>query len=244
MTKKKEETPNAPAEAQGSAIMAPTEHRRGFEEGYDQDSLEIPRAKLMQGLSPEVLENPETFRIGMIINSVTLDILPEVFIPLFKFTEWIRFNPKDNRAENFDPNYPAGKLIWRSKDPNDPRVIEEGAWGPDGQKPLATKFMNFFSIFEGEVMPVVVSFCNTSFKTGKRLYTMTTFTPGGGDMWAHKYRLGKRTETNDKGTYNVFTVAPAGKSSPEEMAMAEEYYNLFKGRDIQVHQEEEPVEAV
>ena len=107
-------------------------NRRGFEEGVTREELIIPRTKLLQFMSPELMdeETQDKFKVGQIINSITKDILPESFIPIFKFTEWIRFNPRDEKSPNFDTLFQPGALLWRTKDPNDPKVIQEGQFGP------------------------------------------------------------------------------------------------------------------
>lgn len=224
---------------QASAIQA-NGSKRGLEEPTEQSDLIIPRAKLMQGLSPE-LDTNHDLRSGMIINSITQEVLPEVFVPIFKFTNWIRFNPRATDAPGFDPNFEPGDIIWRSNDPNDARVQTEGVFGPNGERPLATKFLNFFSVFEGGEMPVVVSFCNTSFKTGKQLLSLCKFTPG--DIFSRRYRLSSRRVENDKGIFNVFTIGLAGMATPEEYALAERMYKEFQFKEFRVHEEAEPPEA-
>ncbi|WP_348260365.1 hypothetical protein, partial [Salmonella enterica] len=67
--------------------------QRGFESGITQEDLIIPRAKLIQALSPEITEGLGV-RPGDIINSLTKEVLPDEFIPVFMFKNFIRFNPR------------------------------------------------------------------------------------------------------------------------------------------------------
>ena len=76
-------------------VGQPAQPGRGFEEPIQREDLIIPRAELVQPQSPAALEDPSKFHLGMIINSITRDVLPEEFVPVFKFTRWIKFNPRN-----------------------------------------------------------------------------------------------------------------------------------------------------
>lgn len=211
-----------------------TKKPRGFEEETDRSDLLIPRAKKLEQMSPEVSDGD--MKAGQIINSVTGEELPEKFIPIFFFKQWIRFNPRDSKSPDYNSEFGPGDIVWRSSDPNDPRVQEEGRWIGD-QPPKATAFLNFFSLFEGQEMPIIVSFCNTSYKAGKTLLSLAKFT--GGDMFGKKYSLTTKKTQNDLGTFYVMNVKLAGLPTDEEFKKAETFYDSFRGKDIQVHAEEE-----
>lgn len=210
--------------------------QRGFEEPVDKEDLIIPRAKLLQALSPEVVENGKDFHAGMIINNLTKEILPETFIPIFKFTQWIRFNSRNPKDENYNPSFGPGDIIWRSVDPYDPRVTKEGIFGPNGERPLATKFLNFLSYFSGVEMPVVVSFANTSLKAGRQLLSLAKFSLD--HIYARQYLLNCKQESNDMGTYFVFTVRLLGRTEKKDYEIAEAWWNDYHDRTIQVHEEQ------
>ncbi len=219
---------------------------RGFEEPIERKDLIIPRASLLQSKSPEVEESLEEndgkYRPGMVINSLSKEALPGEFIPVFKFTNWIRFNPRKKEDPAFDPAFDPGEIIWRSADPNDPRVLAESDFGPNGEKPLATKFMNFFCIFPGHQGAVILSFSKTSFKAGKKLISLALRT--GGDMFSQKYRLNTKKEEKDSNTYFVFNVEPAGPVDEALYKAAESLYDQFaqKAKDITVHEEGQTTE--
>ena len=221
-----------------TALAAGNVPQRGFEHGITQEDLIIPRAKLIQALSPELMEGLDGIKAGAIINSLTKELLPQEFIPVFMFKNYIRFNPRSKDDPNFDPEFEPGAVIWKSNDPEDAKVIEETKFGPNGEKPVATAFLNFFSYFPGVPMPIIVSFSKTSYKTGRQLLSLAKFC--GGDMFARKYRLTSQMETNDIATYAVLKVASVGASSPEEFQLCERLWNDFaaKAKDIQVHDAE------
>lgn len=197
---------------------------RGFEDPIDNSDLIIPRAQKLEAMSEELQDEGLKLKAGQIINSVTKQVLPEEFIPIFYFKTWIKFD-KSNR-----------KLIYRITDPNDERLKTDAVWNGDNP-PSATAFMNFFSYFPGVTMPIIVSFCNTSYKTGKQLLSLARF--GGGDMFSRKYKLTTKKTQNDKGTFYVLDVKLSKNVSDEELAFCENLYHTFRGKDIQIHNEEE-----
>jgi len=106
---------------QEGSLMQADKEQRGFESGVDQQDLIIPRAKLIQALSPEMQDGLPGIKIGAIINSLTKEPLPEEFIPIFSFKNYIRFNPRSKDDPNFDSDFEPGAIIWRSADPSDPQ---------------------------------------------------------------------------------------------------------------------------
>jgi hypothetical protein len=226
---------NAIAKKEGTQIAQREAPGRGTESGFQREDLIIPRVNLLQALSPAVSEAGSLLRPGQIVNSLTKEILPEVFIPVFLFVNWIRFNPRDSKKDGFDPAFEPGAMMWKSTDPNDPRVKEQGVFGPNGEPPIATKFLNFFSYFPGSSTPVILSFSKTSFRAGRELLTLTQL--GGGDMFSKKYSLTSKQDTNGQFTYFVFQEKGAGRSNDEERAEAEAFWQQFHEKDIVVHEE-------
>ena len=226
-----------------TAIVDPSQTLgRGHEEQIDPKDMEIPRGKLIQSTSEEATaENKnERIEVGLIINSISKETLPVEFIPIFKFSNWIRWNPRKKDDPNFDAAFDPGALIWTCNDPNDPRVIENKDFGPAGEAPVATKYLNFFSYFPGHGMPIIVSFKKTSFRAGQRLLTLSRFS--GGDMFSRKYRLTSKIKEANGTKFFVLDVTMAGKPSEQEFKIAESWYNNFKDKAIKVHEEEAPIE--
>lgn len=243
-----EQGKNAIAAAQGMGLVANMKERilalkdtsrEGFEE-FDPSQIVIPRALLLQGLSPDVQQNAKEFYAGMIINSVTKEKLTQNFIPLKKFTTFARFNPRDNRDPNFNKDFSPGDVIWKTNDPNDKRVIEETRWGSNGEAPLAITFMNWLCYFEGFALPLVLSFYRTSYTAGKNFYTMAL--GFGGPMFSHKYSLEAIQQTNDKGTFYVLGIRHVAACTPEELEIGQLLSDGFAKsiNTLKVHDVEEP----
>jgi hypothetical protein len=226
---------NAMTTRTNGAVSVGTTRKMGMEEVSDRSDLIMPRAKLLQSNSPEIQENV-TLRAGMMLNNVTQEVLPMEFIPVIKFTEWFKFNARDEKSPDYDSSYRSGAMIWRITDPHDHRV-EEAKFGPNGEKPKAMKVLAFMSYFPGVPMPVVVSFANTSMKAGKKLNTMLEFSVGKA-AFANKYRLKPSLVKGDKGPYWVNDVALVGPATEEEYAICLGWYQNFKGVQINAAVEE------
>lgn len=202
----------------------------------DRSDLIFPRAKIFQGTATEFEAYPNG-KPGMIINHITGAELPSTFIPFLKFKQYARFNARKSTDTGWDPNYEPGAIIWMTSDPNDPRVAET-KFGENGEKPVAIEFMNFMALFEGEDFPIIIPFCKTSMKAGKKLFSMLAFTGGG---FNRKYKLTTKKMQKDGNTYHVYDVSPAGIATAEETAKAAAAYTQFstKTQDIKVVADEE-----
>ena len=88
-----------------------TEGRPGLEGGVNKDNIVISRVKLLQGLSEEVKQDAKTFQAGLIIDSVTKEVLPKSFIVLAQMpSSWIYFNPRDKKHKHFIPEFGQAML--------------------------------------------------------------------------------------------------------------------------------------
>jgi hypothetical protein len=196
----------------------------GFE-GLTEGDFQLSRAKIVQSSTPEFKSDPKTFTLGAVIDNITLKELPKEFIPVMRFVNWIRFNPRKKDDPNFDPAFDAGKVIWKSTDPFDPKVVEEGVFGPNGEPPKATKFINYLCIFPGERLPIILSFAKTSCKAGIKLLNLAM--RAGGNLYDNKYRLTTHLEGENDVTYFVADVEAAGKADENLVEIAKAYRKFF-----------------
>ncbi len=209
---------------QQSGLPAGIDLGEGFEDLTGGD-LKLSRAKIVQSTTPEFQNDPKSFILGSVIDDITKKTLPGEFIPLMRFVNWIRFNPRKKEDSNFDPAFDPGAIIWRSSDPLDPRVIDEGNFGPNGELPKATKFLNYLCLFPGERLPIILSFAKTSLKAGVKLLNIAV--RGGGNIYDNKYRLITSLVKNDQGNYYVFDVESAGPSDVQAIALAKAFRTHF-----------------
>lgn len=234
------ELKNAVVPKQEGALSVNGDRRIGLGDAVsDKSDLKMPRAKLMQTNSPELIENLN-LRAGMLINDLTEEVLPFEFIPVLKFIQWFKFNPRDDKHPDFNKDYKPGEMIWRVTDPHDPRTAE-AKFGENGEKPKAMKVMAFLSYFPESPMPLAISFSNTSYKCGKKLNSMLEFARGK----VMKYRIKTSLVTGAKGSYYVPDVKIVGQATPEEYAICADWYDQFKTiiSDIVVHVDETETES-
>lgn len=211
---------------------------RGHEEASDPDDFEIPRAKVVQFTSEESqAANPaDRIAAGTIINSLTKKELPAEFIPIYKFTTFIQWNPRKKEDPNYDPAYEPGEMVFQTKDKMDPRVIDGSKFGPNNEVPKVTKYINFLCYFKDNRMPLILSFSKTSLQAGKRLNTLTQYV----DMFSMKFKLVAKMKEENGTKYFVLDVIENGKPEPEEYKIAETLYEMFRGRELKVVPEEHP----
>jgi hypothetical protein len=222
--------------SQGGAVGQVGAVRLGFEEPTDQRDLIIPIVKMFQGNPTEADQYPDA-KGGQLLNSLTQEVLASDFIPCFKWTEYSKFNGRN--AE--DPEYreelgEPGALVWRTTTPTAEQAAE-CEFGPNGEKPKANRSLCFFVYVIGQQMPLVLRFSKTSFTAGKKLLSLAQFS--GGNMFDRKYKLTTKKEQKDKNIYYVMQIALVGKATDEEKAVAQQWYNDFKGKSLKVHEENE-----
>lgn len=209
-------------------LSIPAVTRRGFEEATNPQDLIMPIALLLQDKSPDVLNGE--FAPGTIIDSLTKSALPKEFIPIFKYTFWMRKNPLNKTDVNFNRDYEAGQIIYKTNDPQDPRVLEDSKWGENGEQPIATKYLCFFSYFVGHPVPVVLSFYKTKFKMGQQLLSLTSLL--GRDMFERKYLIESFLDQKEQTFYN-YKIAPIGKVTEEQFKICESLWQQFHRSKIE-----------
>lgn len=221
-------------ETQKELITTVKQPLRGFEEPTETSDLILPRAQLIQKTADVLNEGIEGIKPGVVINSLTHDILPLQFIPIFKYTEYIKFNPRNTDDPSFNKNIAPGALIWKFTDPHDPRVAE-CEFGENGEKPSAQKVINFLTYFIGHPMPVVLSFAKTSYKAGKKLISLAQMLANqkNPDMFCQKYNLQIKLAESNGNKYFVFDIGYAGASNKEDHDFAEQWYTSFRRQPIE-----------
>lgn len=213
---------------------------RGLEAADDPDDIIIPRARLLQPGSPEVSatlpgQAPKNWA-GQVIDSLTKEVLPMEFIPIIMKKEWIRFNPALKEDPTFNKDFEPGAIIWRSSDPDDPRVQKEGKFGPMGERPMATAFLNFLCLFPGHSTPAILGFKGSSYAAGKLLYNLILRSKK--DAFSSKYRITlKQAQGPNSSTYYIMEVELVGPATPEEFKVCEELWQQFHAKQIRIDDE-------
>lgn len=208
-------------------LAVPVDAPLGFGED-DADDLIIPRIKVAQALTPEVKD--KKVDIGDIFNSLTMEVLTDKnFIPICKFNNHIYWRPR-NEGGGIVCRAADGKVgTWEDgsvKYCNQCRKCEfdNTKQGRDAI-PVCTKYINFLGFFEGEYMPIILSFSKTNMQEGKKMYSMAKVARQ--NIWNFKYQL--KSIERHKGGNDWFVIDPigAGPTTEEDRAVAMELFNQF-----------------
>jgi len=201
-----------------TAEVAKYEGPTGVSGNIGSEDMRLPRIALIQAMSPTAQDG--THKAGELVNSLTQEVLgqPLVIVPAFVFKNVIRWK---SRSE-------GGGIIYRTTNITDD-VKKDLAWVGD-QKPAATAFINAVCLVDGQGdMPLIVSFCNTSYKAGQDLATLTTLKK---PSWKYTYELSAKKVTNTKGTFHVFNVKLGKPATEEQVKAAMELYENVKNMSI------------
>lgn len=219
-------------------------------ENIRQQDMEIPRLKLMQGLSPE-LEQFDGLRPGHFFHPAAEFIFDGPFraVPVYMDMRYILWRPRDSgggilaRADDgvhwspssgeftvqLDKKDGGHTVTWRLA----PTVQQSGLanWGTmypgdPNSPPAATLMYNFLLAFpdEPDLLPAVLSFQRSSIKIGRRFNTKlkTVRAPLFGTVW----EFSAVKDTNASGD-NFFNLDVKGAGLVEDQNLYEQYKNLY-----------------
>lgn len=215
----------------------------GFED-ESEDDMVVPRVKVINLLSPEC--KAKEAEEGDIINSLTKEKLNSSnFVPVFKFSSNIWWKPRNEgggiqcQARNGkDGQMSSGEqlkcVICRKNEFDNTKTGRESF-------PVCTKYINFFGFFEGQRMPIVLSFSKTNFNEGKKLFSLAKVTLQ--NMWNHSYSLNSKEMAKNGNTWFNIVVAAAGATSEEDRAFGMQLYKTFKNAEIRIDEEDTATEA-
>lgn len=214
-------------------VIGVTELGEGHENVEGIIEVTIPRAKVVQFVSAEA-KLPEGERVapGKFINSLTKQELPNSFMPIFKFTNFIHWNPRKKDDPNFDKDYQPGELIFQTIDVKDTRVQAGINFGPQGQAPKVTRYMNFMCYFPENRLPLILSFAKTSMRGGENLNSLLQSI--GGNVWNNKYQIMIAQKGDVGNEYFAIDVKPAGFSTPEERIIGKLWFDMFHKKNLKV----------
>lgn len=229
-------------------------------ENIGKDDIEIPRLKLMQGLSPE-LQEYDGLRSGFFFHPAAEFIFDAPFraVPVFMDQRYILWRPRDAgggilaRADDgihWSPSSGEFTVQLDKKDGGDTvtwrlanTVAESGLanWGTmnpndPNSPPAATLMYNFLLAFpdEPDLMPAVLSFQRSSIKMGRRFNTKlkTVRAPLFGTMW----EFSSTEDHNNAGqTFFNINVRSAGLVEDEEQYHAyRQMYETFSQRGLSI----------
>lgn len=224
----------------GGALALPDYAQTGTRKGADvitTEDLVMPRLALAQQLSPELEEgNPkyiDGLKAGDAFNTLTGAVYGKdplkVIIVRVDPPRFVEFRPRSEGGGIVDFNVPA----------DDPRT----KFGEDGEKPVATKFMEYVALLGEELEPVALSFKGSGLKTARQLNGLIKFRNA--DSYASVFELTPVKMSNDKGTYYTFNVRLAGNTPEEAFNYAAQVFDAVADKTIVTEREEDtPTQVV
>ena len=204
----------------------------GFED-EDAGDVIIPRVKVIQTLSPE--RKDKLADEGDIINSLTKEKLNgKVFIPVFKFNNnvwWkdrsegggIQCMARDGKVGSTSDGSTVLCTQCRRCEFDNSKTGKESL-------PTCTKYINFFGFFEGERMPIILSFSKTSYNEGKKLYSLAKVTMQ--NMFNFGYTRNAKLMAKGNNEWYIPVMTANGPSSAEDREFAAALFATYRN-DLQ-----------
>jgi len=209
-------------------------------QNISKDDLQLPRLALAQLLSPELVDGDPKYIDGLAagdaFNSLTGEVYGKkpitIVVVRAEKARYVEFVPREEGGGIRDFNVPA----------SDPRC----AFGPKGEKPAATKFLEFIVLlpdFGNE--PAALSFKGSGLKTARTLNGLIKIQgvrAGNVPAFAFAFTITPTMTQNQLGKFAVFTVRPDGFVDKETFTQAGDFYESIKDREVAPPSKEEPDE--
>ncbi len=211
----------------------PTQAPKGFDD-FDMEDLIVPRIRLLQSLSDAVQKNQG--KIGEFQDSLSEETLGsslEIVLLNFKNGAIYFKQGEGMKCKSNDGIFNMQGVKCTSC----PYGEYYGKFHEDGTPPGCSASKEFLVVrresLKTQPYPMLLSFIKTSLKMGKKLISMARLT--GQDIFAHAYTVTSVADQRPKGKFANYEIRPAGKLTPEELAVASEYHNIFAAKKIQAH---------
>lgn len=203
------------------------------------DDVLIPRLALAQKTSPEIDPTSERYIDGLKFTELFHSVSRRTYGngPLYFSVlradppRWVEFNPLEAGGGVKDPNVPI----------DDPRA----GFGPNGEKPVATKFYDFIVLLLNDLDQanplenvVGLSFKSTGIRVARQLNLLIT-QRGNKLLPKGVYELRSDVAENKNGKFAVYKVKNAGwlaPGSPVER-LAVEMFESWKDRAVEIDRE-------
>lgn len=220
-------------------------------EAIKSEDIEIPRLKLIQGLSPE-LQDYNELRPGNFFHPAAEMIFDEPFraVPIFMDRRYILWRPRDQgggvlaRADDgvhwspaegeftvtLDKKDGGGQVTWKlAKTVQQSGLANWGTMNPSdpNSPPAATLMFNYLLAFPDhpEVMPAILTFQRTSIKSGRKFNTKikTVRTP----LFGTVYEFSSFVDHNSR-SQEFHNIAVKGAGLVEDEGLYNQYKALHQ----------------
>lgn len=219
----------------------------GLEETTTED-FAIPFIRVLQPMSPQLQKQHGSYvqgaSAGDLYNTVTGEahdgekgilIVPCAYNK--KYIEWI---PREKGGGLVNANHDISILSKCTKDPETRR-----SYTPDGNEIVETAQFFVLVLEGGSPQQAVVTFTSTQLGVARKWLTMLRMARvenSKGEsveapMFAYTYRLSTTTQSNDKGSWNGYSVNQEGATEMPIAMMAKDFMSAARSGDVQVKEE-------
>jgi len=199
-----------------------TEHLR-------KEDLQLPRLALAQQMSPQLLEGDPKFvtglKFGDLFNTLTGDVYGKGPISFAVIRadapRGVEFNPLSEGGGIKDFHVPL----------TDPRML----FGPNGEKPIATKFYDYILILLPQKEMVALSLKSSALTVAKQLNALMKFRRS--PVWTGLYTLTTSVQKNAKGSFAVYQVKNSGWVPENEIPFFQSAFDGVRDKELVVDRE-------
>ena len=220
----------------------------GLEETTTED-FAIPFIRVLQPMSPQLQKQDGSFvpgaGAGDLYNTVTgetydgekgISIVPCAYNK--KYLEWI---PRNKGGGLVNPNHDISILSKCTRDEETRKFIT-----PDGNEIVETAQF-FILTLTPEPQQAVLAFTSTGLGVARKWLTMLRMARVQNNkgesveapMFAYTYKLTTTTQSNDKGTWNNYSVNQEGPTEIATAMMAKDFMAAARSGDVEVREEQQ-----
>ena len=202
----------------------------GLEETTTED-FAIPFIRILQQMSPQLNKQDGRYNVD-----AGITVVPCAYVK--KYIEWV---PREKGGGIVNTDHSASILKSCKKDLESRRLFL------DNGNEIVETAQFFVLVLEPQPQQAVVAFTSTQLGASRKWLTMLRMarvqTSKGqsvsAPMFAYQYNLGTLSQSNDKGSWNGYTVNQEGPTDVETARIAKEFMDAARSGDVEVKEEQQ-----
>ena len=219
----------------------------GLEETTVED-FAIPFIRVLQPMSPQLNKASGSYvdnaSAGDLYNTVTnsvysgdkgIVLVPSAYIK--KYIEWV---PREKGGGLVNANHDISILSECRKDPESRKYYTK-----DGNEIVETAQF-YVLVLDPEPQQAVIAFTSTQLSVARKWLTMMRMARVQNSqgqhveapMFAYTYRLTTTSQSNDKGTWNSFSISQEGQTSLADAQVAKTFMTAARSGEVEVKEEQ------
>ena len=220
----------------------------GLEETTTED-FAIPFIRVLQSMSPQLQKQHGSYVAGASAGDLYNTVTGEAFdgekgilvVPCAynkKYIEWI---PREKGGGLVNPNHDISILSRCTRDPENRRYYTD-----TGNEIVETAQFFVLAVANGIAQQAVLAFTSSQLGVARKWLTMLRMARVQNSkgvsveapMFAYTYRLSSTVQSNDKGSWNAYTVNQEGATEMSTALMARDFMSAARSGDVAVKEEQ------